>query len=125
MLKAYRQSAATLNLLRALSQGGYANLNHVHQWNLGFLKDGPAEKHYEEIADRISECLDFMEACGLTPDNTPQLRSTDFYTSHEALLLGYEQGLHAGRFNIWRLVRNVRPFCLDWRQDTPSRSCAS
>ncbi len=91
MLKAYRQSAATLNLLRALSQGGYANLNHVHQWNLGFLKDGPAEKHYEEIADRISECLDFMEACGLTPDNTPQLRSTDFYTSHEALLLGYEQ----------------------------------
>jgi len=91
MLKAYRQSAATLNLLRALSQGGYANLNHVHQWNLGFLKDGPAEKHYEEIADRISQCLDFMEACGLTPDNTPQLRSTDFYTSHEALLLGYEQ----------------------------------
>ena len=54
MLMAYRQSAATLNLLRALAQGGYANLNHVHQWNLGFLKDGPAEKHYEEIADRIS-----------------------------------------------------------------------
>jgi 3-deoxy-7-phosphoheptulonate synthase len=91
MLKAYRQSAATLNLLRALAQGGYANLNHVHQWNLGFLKDGPSEKHYEEIADRISECLDFMASCGLTPDNTPQLRSTEFFTSHEALLLGYEQ----------------------------------
>ena len=93
LLKAYRQSAATLNLLRALAQGGYANLDHVHQWNLGFLKDGPAEKHYGEIADRISECLDFMRACGLTPDNTPQLRSTDVFTSHEALLLGYEQAL--------------------------------
>jgi 3-deoxy-7-phosphoheptulonate synthase len=91
MLKAYRQSAATLNLLRALAQGGYANLNHVHQWNLGFLKDGPAEQHYEEIADRISECLNFMASCGLTPDNTPQLRSTEFFTSHEALLLGYEE----------------------------------
>lgn len=91
MLKAYRQSAATLNLLRALAQGGYANLNHVHQWNLGFLKDGPTENHYEEIADRISECLDFMASCGLTPDNTPQLRSTEFFTSHESLLLGYEQ----------------------------------
>ncbi len=93
MLMAYRQSAATLNLVRALAQGGYANLNHVHQWNLGFLKNGPAEKHYEEIADRISECLDFMRACGLTPENTPQLRSTNFFTSHEALLLGYEQTL--------------------------------
>ena len=91
MLKAYRQSAATLNLLRALAQGGYANLNHVHQWNLGFLKDGPAEKHYEEIASRISESLAFMKSCGLTPDNTPQLRSTEFFTSHEALLLGYEE----------------------------------
>lgn len=91
MLMAYRQSAATLNLLRALAHGGYANLDHVHQWNLGFLKDGPANKHYEEIADRISECLDFMQSCGLTPDNTPQLRQTDIFTSHEALLLGYEQ----------------------------------
>ncbi len=91
MLKAYRQSAATLNLLRALAGGGYANLNHVHQWNLGFLKDGPAEQHYEEIADRISECLAFMASCGLTPENTPQLRSTHFFTSHEALLLGYEE----------------------------------
>ena len=93
MLMAYRQSAATLNLLRALAHGGYANLDHVHQWNLGFLKDGPAEKHYEEIADRISQCLEFMAACGLTPDNTPQLRQTDIFTSHEALLLGYEQAL--------------------------------
>lgn len=91
MLKAYRQSAATLNLLRAFAQGGYANLNHVHEWNMGFLKDGPAEKHYEEIADRISESLNFMRACGLTPENTQQLRSTNIFTSHEALLLGYEE----------------------------------
>ncbi len=90
-IEAYRQSAATLNLLRALAQGGYANLDHVHQWNLGFLKDGPAVKHYEEIADRISECLNFMRACGLTPQNTPQLRMTEIFTSHEALLLGYEE----------------------------------
>ncbi|GAB4233058.1 MAG: 3-deoxy-7-phosphoheptulonate synthase class II [Methyloligellaceae bacterium] len=93
MLMAYRQSAATLNLLRALAHGGYANLHHVHEWNLGFLENGPAEKHYEEIADRITECLNFMRACGLTPENTPQLRTTDMFTSHEALLLGYEEAL--------------------------------
>lgn len=91
MLEAYRQSAATLNLLRALSQGGYANLERVHQWTLDFLKDSPAGHRYQELADRISESLDFMRACGVTPENTPTLRRTSFYTSHEALLLGYEQ----------------------------------
>ncbi len=93
MLMAYRQSAATLNLLRALAHGGYANLDHVHQWTLGFLKDSPAAHHYQEIADRISESLAFMRACGLTAQNTPQLNATNFFTSHEALLLGYEQAL--------------------------------
>ena len=92
-LKAYRQSAATLNLLRAFSQGGYANLEHVHQWTLGFLKDSPQSHRYQTLADRIGECLSFMRACGITGDTTPQLRSTDFYTSHEALLLGYEQAM--------------------------------
>lgn len=91
MLEAYRQSAATLNLLRALSQGGYANLERVHQWTLDFLKDSPAEDRYQELANRISESLDFMRACGISPDNMPTLRRTSFYTSHEALLLGYEQ----------------------------------
>lgn len=91
LLKAYRQSAATLNLLRAFAQGGYANLEHVHQWNLGFLQDSPAGHQYQELADRISETMAFMRACGLTPEDTMQLRSTDFYTSHEALLLNYEQ----------------------------------
>ena len=93
MMKAYRQSAATLNLLRAFAQGGYANLEHVHEWTLGFLKDSPQSHRYQTLADRIGECLSFMRACGITGDTTPQLRSTDFYTSHEALLLGYEQAM--------------------------------
>lgn len=90
-IMAYRQSAATLNLLRAFAQGGYANLEHVHQWTLGFLKDSPFSEKYQELADRISESLGFMRACGISPDTAPQLRTTDFFTSHEALLLGYEQ----------------------------------
>lgn len=92
-LMAYRQSAATLNLLRAFASGGYANLEHVHQWTLGFLKDSPASDRYQEVADRITDTLAFMRACGISPDSVPQLRSTDVFTSHEALLLGYEQAL--------------------------------
>jgi 3-deoxy-7-phosphoheptulonate synthase len=91
LLKAYRQSAATLNLLRAFAQGGYADLERVHQWTLGFVKDSPAGHRYEELASRISETLDFMRACGITSDNSERLRTTDFYTSHEALLLPYEE----------------------------------
>jgi len=93
MLMAYRQSAATLNLLRAFAQGGYANLEHVNNWTLGFVANSPQGHHYKEIADRISEALDFMRACGVDANATPQFRSTDFFTSHEALLLGYEQAL--------------------------------
>ncbi|MBL0375536.1 3-deoxy-7-phosphoheptulonate synthase class II [Rhizobium sp. KVB221] len=92
-LMAYRQSAATLNLLRAFAMGGYANLDNVHKWMLGFVKDSPQEKRYRALADRISETMDFMAAIGITPDNNPSLRETDFFTSHEALLLGYEQAL--------------------------------
>ena len=90
-LMAYRQSAATLNLLRAFATGGYANLASVHQWMLGFLKDSPQSRRYKELADRISDALNFMRACGLDLESHPELRATDFYTSHEALLLGYEQ----------------------------------
>ena len=92
-LQAYRQAAATLNLLRAFAQGGYANLEHVHRWTLGFLRDSPAAGRYREIADRISDTMRFMRACGINPDTAHQLRTTDFYTSHEALLLGYEAAL--------------------------------
>lgn len=90
---AYRQSAATLNLLRAFAQGGYANLDHVHQWMLGFVKGSPQSHHYQEVADRISEAIAFMRACGINPQTTPGLQTTDFYTSHEALLLGFEQAM--------------------------------
>ena len=90
-LMAYRQSAATLNLLRAFATGGFANLASVHQWMLGFLKDSPQSRRYKELADRISDALNFMRACGLDLESHPELRATDFYTSHEALLLGYEQ----------------------------------
>jgi 3-deoxy-7-phosphoheptulonate synthase len=92
-IEAYRQSAATLNLIRAFATGGYADLERVHQWNMGFVKDSPQGHRYQELADRIAETLGFMRACGITSENTPQLRATHFYTSHEALLLGYEQAL--------------------------------
>src|SRR5262244_561639 len=92
-IEAYRHSAATLNLLRAFVHGGYANLANVRQWTLGFVKDSPQSYHYEELADRISEALGFMQACGLDLESHPELRTTDFYTSHEALLLGYEQAM--------------------------------
>ena len=93
MEKAYVHSAATLNLLRAYSQGGYADLKHVHSWNLGFVKKSAQNAHYESIAQRLDETLAFMEAMGITSDTTPQIREVEFYTSHEALLLNYEQAL--------------------------------
>jgi 3-deoxy-7-phosphoheptulonate synthase len=93
LMQAYAQSAATLNLLRAFAQGGYADLHNVHRWTLGFIAGSPSGERYRALAQRISETLEFMEACGITPDSTPQLRSTEFYTSHEALLLGYEQAM--------------------------------
>ena len=92
-LEAYRQSAATLNLLRAFATGGYANLENAHRWMLGFVKDSPQSERYQGVADRISETLGFMRAIGLDPEANPELRATDFYTSHEALLLGYEQAM--------------------------------
>jgi len=92
-LEAYRQSAATLNLLRAFATGGYANLENAHRWMLGFVKDSPLSERYQELADRITETLGFMKAIGLDAEAHPELRATDFYTSHEALLLGFEQAM--------------------------------
>jgi len=90
-LEAYRQSAATLNLLRAFAGGGYANLSNAHQWMLSFVKDSPQSKRYSDLANHITEALGFMRACGVDPEQHTELRTTDFFTSHEALLLGYEQ----------------------------------
>jgi 3-deoxy-7-phosphoheptulonate synthase len=93
MIKAYSQSAATLNLLRAFAQGGYANLHQVHAWTHDFMGRSPWAVKFKDVADRIGEALDFMAACGVDPETVPQLKGTSFYTSHEALLLPYEQAL--------------------------------
>ncbi|HTM77573.1 MAG TPA: 3-deoxy-7-phosphoheptulonate synthase class II, partial [Devosia sp.] len=93
MLMAYRQSAATLNLLRAFSMGGYAELTRIHEWTVGFMKGSNWYPRYEEVARKIDDAITFMGALGLNPDNTPALRQTSFFTSHEALLLGYEEAL--------------------------------
>ena len=93
LIQAYNQSAATLNLLRAFAQGGYADLHKVHQWNLGFVEDSPLGDRYRDLADRLDETLAFMAACGLTSKTAPQIRETDFFTAHEALILNYEQAL--------------------------------
>jgi 3-deoxy-7-phosphoheptulonate synthase len=91
LIEAYRHSASTLNLLRALTHGGYASLGRVHQWMLDL--DPRSKQRYLELADRISEALAFMQACGLDLESHPELKATDIYTSHEALLLGYEQAM--------------------------------
>ena len=93
MIRAYNQSAATLNLIRAFAQGGFANLQRVHEWNMGFVADSPLGERYQDLANRLDETLAFMAACGLTSETTPQIRETDFFTSHEALLLQYEQAM--------------------------------
>jgi len=92
LIQAYNQSASTLNLIRAFSQGGFANLNKIHQWNLSFVEEENAKK-FKEISLRIDECLAFMNACGINEKNVRQLYETEFFTSHEALLLEYEEAL--------------------------------
>ena len=93
LLQAYNQSASTLNLLRAFTQGGFANLDRVHSWNQEFVAASPEGETYRRIADGITEALAFMKACGVDPDDHPSLHEVEFFTSHEALLLGYEQAL--------------------------------
>jgi 3-deoxy-7-phosphoheptulonate synthase len=93
LFRVYSQSASTLNLLRAFSQGGFADLRQVHLWNLGFVKKTEQEKRYKEIQDKISNSLDFMEACGINPESNRRLRVVNFYTSHEALHLPYEAAM--------------------------------
>ncbi len=93
LLQAYSQAAATLNLLRAFAQGGYADLHAVHRWNLAFVEDTAQARRYRDMADRIAEVLDFMEACGITGEKVPEVRQTEFYTSHEALHLPYEEAM--------------------------------
>lgn len=93
MVQAYHQSAATLNLLRALAQGGYADLHEVHRWNLGFAQGEGLTRRYEEVSRQIQDALNFMQACGMTGQTVNSIRETEFYTCHEALLLPYEQAM--------------------------------
>ena len=92
LFRAYSQSASTLNLIRAFSQGGFADLRQVHLWNLGFINQKTKGK-YKEIEEKISDALSFMEACGINPDTNRRLRTVNFYTSHEALLLPFEEAM--------------------------------
>ncbi len=93
MILAYNQSAATLNLLRAFAQGGYADIHRVNKWSLDFVKDSPLKARYDDLAQQIDRALAFMAACGITGESVPMIRETAFYTSHEALLLPYEEAL--------------------------------
>jgi len=93
LLKAYSQAASTLNLVRAFADGGYADLRHVNSWNMGFVKSGPQGERYRYLANQIQDSLNFMDALGINSSNTPQLRRASYFTSHESLLLPYEEAL--------------------------------
>ena len=93
LMKAYHNSAATLNLLRAFAQGGLADLHQVNRWNMGFVAANPQKERFQQLADKIQDALEFMEVCGINSTIAPSLKETDLYTSHEALLLGYEEAL--------------------------------
>jgi 3-deoxy-7-phosphoheptulonate synthase len=93
LVQAYNQAAATQNLLRAFAQGGFADLRQVHEWNLDFIAKSPLGEKYQLLSNQIDQALAFMEACGISGTNTPQIHETSLYTSHEALLLNYEQAL--------------------------------
>ena len=92
-LQAYAQAAATLNLLRAFTEGGFASLERVHSWNLGFCERSAQGQRYQAFADQITDALAFMRACGVSDLSTPEIKRTSFYTSHEALLLGFEEAM--------------------------------
>jgi len=120
LLRAYDQSAATLNLLRALASGGYADLHNVHQWTLDFLDGSPAGERYAAYAQRITEALAFMRACGVTPDAAPSLEGVDFFTSHEGLHLPFEEADPDGAHHR-ALVRHFGPHDVDRRPHPPAR----
>ena len=93
LIQAYSQSAATLNLVRAFAGGGYADLYNIHRWTLGFVSDSPQGARYRELSEKISEALTFMAAIGVTPETQPDLHRVEFFTAHEALLLGFEEAM--------------------------------
>ena len=120
---AYRQSAATLNLLRAFAQGGYANLEHVHQWMLGFVKDSPQGHRYEELADRITEAMDFMRACGIDSETHAAAADDRFLHQPRGAAARLRAGDDPRQFDQRRLVRDLRPHDLDRRPHPPAGPC--
>ena len=124
MLQAYTQSAATLNLLRAFSKGGFADMHQVHAWTLGFTDRDEAEK-YRDIANRIQDTLDFMAAAGIDGRRRASCATVDFYTSHEALLLEYEEALTRVDSTSGQMGRGLGPHDLDRRPHAPAgrRAC--
>jgi 3-deoxy-7-phosphoheptulonate synthase len=113
MLRAYHQAAATLNLLRAFTTGGFADLHQVHTWNQEFVAGSPSGRRYDTTADAIDRALRFMTACGVEVSATPTLHQVDFYTSHEALLLGFRAGHDPAGQPHRRLVRHQRAHAVD------------
>ena len=121
MLRVYHQSAATLNLLRAFTKGGFADLQQVHAWNQEFARESKEGQRYERIAAEIERALRFMAACGIDISGRHELHEVDLWTSHEGLLLDYEEPLDAARFSDRRLVRLLRAHALDRRAHAPAR----
>ncbi len=114
MLQAYTQAAASLNLLRAFSTGGFADIHRVHAWTLGFTDRDDAER-YRDIANRLSDTLDFMTAAGINSNTNHEISTVDFYTSHEALLLEYEEALCRVDSTTGATDRRFGPHDLDRR----------
>ena len=121
LLKAYAQSAATLNLIRAFANGGYADLHNVHRWMVGFVADSPQGKRYQEIADRISEAIDFMEACGITPAERAAGAPGRCLHQPRSAAARLRRGDDARRFHQRRLLRHQRALRLDRRPHAAAR----
>ena len=121
LIQAYHQSASTLNLLRAYTKGGFADLSRVHAWNQEFVATSREGQRYEALAEEIERALRFMRACGIDLEATHQLHQVDLYTSHEALILGYEEALTRRRLDHRRVVRLLGAHALDRRAHAPDR----
>ena len=120
MLSAYQQSASTLNLLRAFTKGGFADLSQVHTWNQQFVADSPGGRQYDSVAGEIDRALRFMQACGVDL-GAAALHQVDFWTSHEALILGFEEAMTRRDSLTGRLVRHLRPPALGGRAHPTGR----
>ena len=121
MVQAYNQSAATLNLLRAFAQGGYADLHEVNRWNLDFVRNSPASERYHDLAARLDETLNFMAACGLNSATTPQIARDRLLHQPRGVAAALRRGADARRFDLGRLVRLLGPPGLDRRPHAPAR----